>query len=82
MNNTGKATSTRTTSPDKIAVRCANCDTRYDVDALDPEMRCPKCNSSEWVSDAPNSGERNQIPMPPQSQQQSQPQPPEAQPQP
>ena len=78
MNNTGKATSTRTTSPDRIAVRCASCDTRYEVDALDPEMRCPNCNSSEWVSDAPNSGERNQIPMPPQQPAQ----PPEAQPQP
>ena len=64
-NNTGKATSNRTPqwrNGEHAQVRCVNCQHVYDVDGLDPELRCPKCNHTDWVPLAPASGERVQRP--------------------
>jgi len=43
-------------------LRCTHCQKESTIQTLDPEMRCPGCNHSEWVLAQPNSGERVQIP--------------------
>jgi len=62
MDNATAARNNEVEMDPKTEVRCSHCNAVYSVDALDPEMRCPKCDHTGWTPVQANTGERQQIP--------------------